>query len=256
MMKGVSARRWILMVVSAATLSCTALASTIDRTLTLNVYQVCDNSGGDCASLGPAGDPFFAAATDKIWAQAGIGVNFDFAGQIDNSTWLNIDDSVTGDTFADIANSTGHLASTTVVDVFLVHTLDNQTAYGEGWWGAGGLVMGMDTIMGYASGGRIDTMAHELGHNLGLDPTDDTEYANGGHSNNPYELMASGSIRYVPLTVADINPDGSHLDQLSLYQIDYARQSSLLSDSVPEPASFALMAGGMLCVWILRRRRA
>ena len=53
--------------------------------------------------------------------------------------------------------------------MFLVHNLDFNAAYGEGWLGFGGLVMNMDLVMAFNGGaGRIDTIAHELGHNLGL----------------------------------------------------------------------------------------
>src|SRR5262245_6797414 len=105
--------------------------------LTLNVYQVCADDHTQCASTGPAGDEFFAAATNKIWAQAGISVLYDFKGQIFNSNWLDIDDSVAGKKFSDIAASTGNFQSSSVVDMFLVHTLNSNAAYGEGWFGAG-----------------------------------------------------------------------------------------------------------------------
>jgi hypothetical protein len=231
---------------SAATLLPSMVsANPITKTLTLNVYQVCDDSGANCASTGPAGDIYFAAATNKIWAQAGISVDYNFAGKIDNSLWFNIDDQG----FTDIAKFTGHYQSSSVVDMFLVNTLNKGTDYGEGWLGSGGLVMGMETIMGFGSGGgRIDTMAHELGHNLGLDPFTDPESDKDWHSINSSELMASGTIRIVPLTLGDINPSGAGYDQLSQFQIDYARNSSLLQDfnSVPEPGSMALMIAGVL----------
>ena len=54
--------------------------------------------------------------------------------------------------------------------MFLVHTIAG--AYGEGWFAWGGIGIAMDTVMAYNGGlGRIDTIAHELGHNLGLVPT-------------------------------------------------------------------------------------
>jgi hypothetical protein len=68
--------------------------------------------------------------------------------------------------------------------------------------------------------------------------------------------MASGAWRNVPATLADINPDGFKLDKLPQDQIDYARQSSLLSDTnAPEPASMAFVGIGLVAVGLLRRRR-
>lgn len=231
----------------------------IDKGLTINVYQLCDDAGANCAALGPAGDNFYAAETNKIWAQAGISVSYNFMGTINNSLYLNIDDSA-ANSFFNLASLTGNLQSSTIVDMFLVHTVVD--AYGEGWSGAGGLVMGMDDILGYPGPrGRIDTMAHELGHNLGLDPVSDPQYAgptDPGHSNDPNQLMASGSIRNVPLTLDDINPDGLGYDQLSPFQIAIARESSLLQDlpgAIPEPEMLSLMLGGLGMI-ALRRRSA
>jgi len=249
-----------LMFASAFSAQSASAAVVIDKTITLNVYQVCDNGGANCAALGATpGDNFFSAATNKIWNQAGIRVLYNFVGQLNNSNFLNIDDNVAGRTFADLAGTTGNLQSTTVVDMFLVHTVAG--AYGEGWSDAGGLVMGMDDILGFAPGGRIDTMAHELGHNLGLDPLSDPQYAGAadpGHSNDPNQLMASGTIRNIPLTTSDISPNGLGYDQLSQYQINYARNSSLLRDlvsSVPEPGTWALMIMGFGLVGATLRRR-
>ena len=235
-----------------------ASAGTITKFLTIQVYQVCDNSGNNCASLGPAGDAYFNAETNKIWNQAGIGVGFNFAGTFNSTLFSTIDDTVgSGHTFQDLQALYGG-TSTTTVDMFLVHNIDSNSVYGESWLGSGGLAMNMDLVMAYNGGlGRIDTIAHELGHNFGLVPASlggDT----GGHSNNthPDYLMADGGWRNVPNTSGDIWPDGLRLDKLPADQIALARQSSLLQDVTPEPASMAIFGSGALALLMIRRRRS
>jgi hypothetical protein len=235
-----------------------ASATAITKFVTIQVYQLCDDSGNNCASAGPSGDAYFAAETSQIWAQAGIGVGFNSAGTINSTLFSTIDDtSGSGHTFWDL-NSLYGGPSMTTVDMFLVRNLDFNSAYGEGWLGFGGLVMNMDLVMAFNGGtGRIDTIAHELGHNFGLvQPDQGGDAGSHSDSSHPDYLMASGAWRNVPATLADINPDGFKLDKLPQDQIDYARQSSLLSDTnAPEPASMAFVGIGLVAVGLLRRRR-
>lgn len=234
----------MLLALGFLTLTGLAQAASVDRTLTLQVYRVCDDAGANCASMGPAGDRFFSDETNKIWAQAGISVGFSYMGDIDSTRYSFIDDS-TSHGFAELSAAYGTLGpSSSIVDLFLVRTVAG--AYGEGWLGAGGLVMAMDTVMSFNGGlGRIDTIAHELGHNLGLD-----------HSTpgNNY-LMTSGLSRLIPTTVGDIAPDGLALDLLSPAMINTVRDSSLLT-TVPEPFSLTLAAAGLLVIGLARHRRA
>jgi len=234
-----------------------ALAAPITRSLVVQVYQFCDDAGLNCASTGPAGDAYFASETAKIWSQAGIGVEFNFVGQFNSTAFSYINDSVAGDTFADLHAAYGtHGPSTTIVDIFLIHTVAG--AYGEGWYGQGGLVIAMDDVMSFNGGlGRIDTIAHELGHNFGLVPVS-LGGDSGGHSASADYLMAAGGTRSVPVTLADINPDGLGLDKIPTDQSNLARLSSLLSDvpaDVPEPVSMALVGWGVLAVVMIRHRR-
>lgn len=236
----------------------TVPASIIDKTLTIQVFDVCNDSGGNCASLGPIGDAFFVAEANKIWSQAGISIGFNLAGQINSTKFSNINDSVSGYGLVDLMNASGHGYSGTIVDIFLVHTIVG--AYGEGWFDWGGMGIAMDTVMAYNSGkGRIDTIAHELGHNLGLVPTNLGGDA-GGHSLSPNYLMASGAWRNVPTTLANIAPDGLGLDLLPANQISLVRESPLLRDitPVPEPSSVVLVAISIgtlgSIIWLVRRR--
>jgi len=242
-----------------------ASAMPITKTVNVSVYQLC-NSLNECASTGPAGDVYYTAATNKIWEQAGISVTFSFVSKIVSDAFYDISDTV-GDTFDDLYNSVfpglaGINYST--VDMFLVNSYDG--AYGVGYDRAGGLIMSMADILGFDCGGapgctgRIDTLAHELGHNFGLVPDGFVDYAGAsdpGHSLDPNSLMASGTIRNVPTTLDDVNPDGLGLDQLPQTHIDFARTSSLLRDvnTVPEPGSLELLGLALAGVATVRRRR-
>ncbi|MBT9610442.1 PEP-CTERM sorting domain-containing protein [Aquabacterium sp.] len=240
-------------------------ATTIDKTVNINVYQVCADAGATCASQGPAGNLYYAAETNKIWAQAGISVSFTFQQQLLNSSFYNLNDNVDGIRFDDLYNSVfGAGAASTVtdrVDMFLINDYDG--AFGVGYSGFGGLVMSMKAIgefdCGGAAGctGRVDTLAHELGHNFGLVPESFADYAgeaDPGHSTITNTLMASGEVRLIPTTAADIAPDGFGLDLLPQTHINFARNSTLLS-AVPEPSAAAMAFLGLLALGVLRRRR-
>jgi hypothetical protein len=235
--------------VLGALISGEARAAAITKYLRIEVHQLCDDAGQNCAALGPEGNPFFAEETQLIWSQAGIGVYFNFVGQINSTAFSNLDDGTNGRGFLDLQASYGSMGpSATTVDMFLVHTIPGL--FGVSSIGMGGMAIGMDAVMAYNGGlGRVDTIAHELGHNFGLVPIQLGGDA-GGHSSLADFLMAFGEIRMVPTNVGDIAPNGLGLDLIPENQAEFARESSLLT-AVPEPGSMSFVAVGFM---LLARR--
>ncbi len=242
-----------------------ASAMAIDKTVNINVYQVCLDDGVTCASTGPENNAYYAVETNKIWAQAGISVSFTFIEQINKTQFYDLDDDIAGKSFDDLYNfkfGAGTAATVTDrVDMFLIN--DYKGAYGVGYSGFGGLVMSMREILAFdcdgAAGctGRIDTLAHELGHNFGLVPINFVDYAGDddpGHSNVTNHLMNGGGTRLVPTLAANIAPDGDGLDFLPQTHIDFARNSTLLSP-VPEASTWTMFAIGLVGIGALTRRR-
>jgi hypothetical protein len=248
-----SATCWAMAALTVVVLAAEpASAIPITKELTVKVVTVCNDSGFNCASKGPAGNLFFEAETDKIWAQAGIGVTFVEMANRNSTNLSDLNESVFGKGLFNLAPP-----SSTVVTMFLVHTISG--AYGEGWAGFGGLAIAMDTVMDFNPGiGRLDTIAHELGHNLGLVPS--SLGGVGFHDlTHPNYLMATGgSFRNIPNSLEQICPDGPCYDLLPQAHIDFARDSGLLTDT-PEPATLLLFgttaAGLGLVRWRQKRGR-
>lgn len=227
-----------------------ASALPIDKKLTVTVRTVCNDAGLDCSFQGPAGNLFYEAESDKIWAQAGIDIEFVLGLNV-NSTALLMG-PVEG-----LSAFTAPLAGPGTT-LYLTSSLyaSSGVLFGVAWQDAGGLAINMDAVASFAAGvGRIDTIAHEIGHNLGL-------YtglgAIGGHDNgNSHFLMADGSLRLIPTALGGICPDPSApvcLDFLAPSHVAVARASSLLIP-VPEPASWAMLALGTLVTAAMRARR-
>jgi hypothetical protein len=240
-------QQWLAIAALALGAATPSWAIPITKQLVVNVIQVCDNAGLNCASTGKPGDAYYEKEVDKIWAQAGIDVKFVPMGQLFSSALLN------GSTGIDAI--TGGLPGPGTT-MYLMNTIAG--VYGNAWQDAGGLAISMADVDAFNGGiGRLDTIAHELGHNLGLFKGDP-----GGHDNsNPNFLMASGGIRNIPGSLADICPDGLCRDLLSAAHIADAFDSPLLipfvdPGNVPEPHGLALAAVALFSISLVRRRRA
>lgn len=206
-------------------------------TIDIQPIQVCNDAGGDCAN---SALELFEDIGDKIWAQAGIDLNF--------LSWMTVDDS-------SILNSANHASYSAnpdpgIVNLWFIEDLascggvgSTLTLYG---CGGGNKISVTDLVFSFAGGiGRLDTISHEIGHILGLGHSN---FGAGGADN----LMTSGFSRSVPSSIDDINPDGLKLSKLTQAQIDQARSADILYQ-VPEPGSAMLLLVGLVLIALKRR---
>jgi hypothetical protein len=198
--------------------------------------QVCDDAGLNCAN--PSRELFLDEG-NKIWAQADIMLVFNDWQVVNSSAQLN------EDMFGDL----GLNANSMVANMWFVSSLSDcggpvsGTLFGCA--SSSGRVAITDAVFSFNSGnGRLDTIAHELGHVVGLGHGD----FGAGDADN---VMTSGSIRTIPTGVGDINPDGAQLSKLTDAQITQARSSSFAKDEaifavIPEPSAALLFTIGFL----------
>ena len=216
-----------------------------ETTITIQPIQVQSDDGSVQAN---AARELYVLETTKIYNQIGIGVNFLNWNILQDSTLLDLSydsDNTTNDAneFDSIVGDPGSFSGSTDASVvnmwFIQQFTNNDTDDGDGPQAAPGLfglgrigssgVAVADNIFTFNSGvGRLDTIAHEVGHNLGLRHNDP------GNTNN--HLMQAGATRIVPQQIDDIAPTpGVGTSLFTATQISDAGTSGLTSpDGVPD----------------------
>ena len=192
-----------------------ALAIGIDRTITIQPIDVCDNSGNGCANAGDATLNALEAATQAIWAQAGIGITFLKTETYDNSAYQSVTADLTTASPSDPARSLmrdpghGQSSDPQVLNLYFVNQLTDAhdpgaLLRGFSFTNGNGMILGPAPV--------LDTMAHEIGHNLGLDHT---TFGAGAST----DLMTAGDTRLYPTDISQIGA----VDKLTPSQITQAR---------------------------------
>lgn len=217
---------WIFIIGLLALLPGGGAAELLSATIRIQPIQVCSDDDTVCANPNRL---LFEFETRKIWAQAGMDIEFLPWRKFYGTPWLHLGTSLFGDTYSifTLANTPGHgqHPDPRVINLWFVRSIGGGVVYGHSWQTVPGVVerngLAVADNVFAAVGGvdRLDVIAHELGHNLGLSHTN---FGAGGATN----AMSGG--RLVPEGITDIFPDGARLDQLNAAQITQARSTSFV----------------------------
>jgi hypothetical protein len=190
-----------------------ALALPIDRYLTIQPIAVCSDAGTDCADADGMIERS-RAVTQAVYDQAGTSIVYLPTRFYNETDYLTITLNPTGltDEARQLLRTPGHLQSEnpTTLNMYFVDRLQDQAgqanALGFGFINGNGIIVGEAAL--------IDTIAHEIGHNLGLDHN---TLGAGGAAN-----IMTGVGRRSPTSLADIS--GGLSDQFTAQQIAKVRE--------------------------------
>jgi len=271
-------------------------------TLNVQIIQVCDDTGTNCTNLGPAGGSdlsyLYDSQVNDIWDQAGIDINYTVS-QWNNTEAMRLTfaerTAVYNNTFSSLTGDALPGIATDAVQIFFVndHSGTGFTGPGTGWVdnplgnpnfsarNAGNAQLFIDgtfssngrSVManeGFAADSLATTIAHEIGHLMGLRHVQDVNAGAGaGTTQDPDFLVDSNDANLMwgagfgpaynsGMTVAENN-------FLNQAQIDAAIYNGLRLDpdgnglgalqlnAVPEPSSLVMF--GIVCLGMARRRR-
>jgi hypothetical protein len=219
-------------------------------TVYIQPIQVCDDFGNSCAN---SAQQLFEAEANKIYAQASLSLVFLPWNFFHETDYLDISATNNFAEFETLVADPNNRANANPLTLNLWFVDTAAGIYGLGYLGGNGIIIANSVFAFNNGNGRIDTIAHEIGHNLGLEHYDDL---NGGCvSNNNAYLMTSGGCRNVPLSISQITPDGAALSLLSASEISIIQSSNFAQDAVPEPLSMTITASGLLALLWVRRSR-
>ncbi len=215
--------------------------------LQIQPIRVCDDNGNSCAGIN-----LFRDITEKILAQAKLRVSFLPERQLNASRFLSINDSSDRNSsdyeFYELTRTGGQGAfgrnpdsteTSGPINVWFVDTIEGSngfTQFGLAWVNANGVLISKEALE-FNGTGRPDTLAHEVGHNLGLRHST----LGAGGSNN---LLTDGDRRNVPGSVDDIAPDGAGLSSLTTAQLQTILDSPFVNSGTSGSLSSSVVASG------------
>jgi hypothetical protein len=196
-------------------------SATIDKRIYIQPIAVCSDDGTIRAN---SGLELYSEVTRKVYAQAGVDIQFLPWRYYSNSFFLDASTSSGGNGYLTLSRTVGAQQSETnsVMNVYFVRTIDSGNVYGASY-----ISLTNDYRTGLAiadisfTNNKRDIIAHELGHNLALDHT--TLGCTGATN-----IMWSSPT--VPSSAANVYPDGQQLLYLTPSQIAQIRDTRFTVD--------------------------